>query len=143
MAGAHDRGAHTPDARVEARLNAAFGALYPTLLDEAPERAAWSRLPMEQVDAAIVAARDRVGETGHALGFRTLLKQELDAACDLTPPVMPFEAPALSGDRIVRQREIRHDERARDLERQVELRRDELRAQAARLLRERTPGQDD
>lgn len=136
-------GVHDPDDRAQARLRAAFGALYPTLLDEAPERAAWARLGMEQVEAMIADARSRVSEAGHALGFRTLLKQELDAACDLTPPVMPFEAPALSGDRIVRQREIRHDERARDLERQVELRRDELRAQAARLLRERTPGQDD
>lgn len=143
MAGAHDRRAHTPDARVEARLNAAFGALYPTLLDEAPERAAWSRLPMEQIDAAIVAARDRVGETGHALGFRTLLKQELDAACRLTPPVMSFEARTVPGDRAVRRREARHDERARDLERRAQLRRDELHAQAARLLRDRASRDDD
>lgn len=132
-----------PDERVRARLRAAFGALYPTLLDEAPERAAWTRLGMERIEAAIADARDRVGEAGHALGFRTLLKQELDAACDLTPPVMPFEATSLPGDRIVRQREVRHDERARDLERQAEARRDELRAQAARLLRERVPDEDD
>ena len=135
-------GVHHPDDRVQARLRAAFGALYPTLLDEAPERAAWARLGMERVEAAIAEARNRVGEAGHALGFRTLLKQELDAACDLSPPVMPFEAPALSGDRLVRQREARHDERARDRERQAELRRDELRAQAARLLRRRKPGED-
>lgn len=134
---------HDPDERAQARLRAAFGALYPTLLDEAPERAAWARLGMERVEAAIADARERVGEAGHALGFRTLLKQELDAACDLTPPVMPFEAAGLSGDRIVRQREARHDERARDRERQTQARRDELRAQAARLLRGPTPGEDD
>lgn len=134
---------HDPDERAQARLRAAFGALYPTLLDEAPERAAWTRLGMERVESAIADARDRVGEAGHALGFRTLLKQELDAACDLSPPVMPFEAPSVSGDRIVRQREARHDERARDLERQAEARRDELRAQAARLLRGRAADEDD
>lgn len=138
MAGAHD-----PDARVEARLRAAFGALYPTLLDEAPERAAWARLRMERVEAAIADARDRIGETGHALGFRTLLKQELDAACDLTPPVMSFETQSVPGDRAVRRREDRHDERARDLERRSQLRRDELHAQAARLLHDRASRDDD
>ena len=136
-------GMNGPDERVHARLRSAFGALLPTLLAEAPERAAWTRLGMERVEASIADARARVGEAGHALGFRTLLKQELDAACDLSPPVMSFEAPALSGDRIVRRREARHDERARDRERQAELRRDELRAQAARLLRGRTSGEDD
>lgn len=138
MAGARDDGA-----RVEARLRAAFGALYPTLLDEAPERAAWTRLPMARVEAAIADAQGRIGETGHALGFRTLLKQELDAACDLSPPVMSFEAQSVPGDRTVRRREARHDERARDHERRAQLRRDELHAQAARLLSDRASRDDD
>jgi hypothetical protein len=126
-------------ARVAARLRAAFGPLYATLVSEAPEREAWTRLGLAQVEEAMGRARERVGDPGHALGFRTLLKQELDAVCDLTPPVMSFEAPSLPPDRTVLRREARRDERARERERQAELRRDELRAQARRLLTDDDP----
>lgn len=124
-----------PDGRVARRLRSAFGPLYDTLIAEAPERAAWTSLGMETIEHAIERARERVGEAGHALGFRTLLKQELDALCDLAPPVMPFETSSLPPDRQVRQRALRHDERQRERERRDERRRDELRAQAADLLR--------
>ena len=126
-------------ARVAARLRSAFGPLYATLVSEAPEREAWTRLGLAQVEEAMGRARERVGDPGHALGFRTLLKQELDAVCDLTPPVMSFEAPSLPPDRTVLRREARRDERARERERQAELRRDELRAQARRLLTDDDP----
>jgi hypothetical protein len=121
-------------ARVAARLRAAFGPLYGTLISEAPEREAWTRLGLTQVEDAMARARERMGEPGHALGFRTLLKQELDAVCDLTPPAMSFEAPSLPPDRLAMKREARRDERARERERQAELRRDELRAQARLVL---------
>jgi hypothetical protein len=121
-------------ARVAARLRAAFGPLLETLTSEAPEREAWTRLGLAELEAAIARARERLGEPGHALGFRTLLKQELDDACDLAPPAMSFEASSLPPDRRTVQREARRDERARERERQAELRRDELRAQARRLL---------
>lgn len=128
-----------PDARVQARLRSAFGRLYPTLIDEAPEREAWSRLGFAHLEEAIARARSRVGEPGHALGFRTLLKQELDAACDLAPPAMGFEASTLPPDRPLLQREARRDERARERERQAQTRRDELYRQAARLLTDDDP----
>lgn len=125
----------TPDPRVLSRLRSAFGALYETLVDEAPERAAWSGLGMGEIEAAIVRARERVGEGGHALGFRTLLKQELDACCDLAPPVMSFEAASLPVERRWAVREARRDLRVREGERRAQERRTELQAQAARLLR--------
>lgn len=123
-----------PDPRVQARLASAFGRLYETLIMEAPDRAAWSRLGREELQAAMDRARARIGEPGHALGFRTLLKQELDAACDLAPPAMSFEAPTLPPDRRSAVRATRRDEHARERERQTENRRDELRRQAAGLL---------
>jgi hypothetical protein len=91
-------------------------------------------LGLAQVEDAMARARERMGDPGHALGFRTLLKQELDALCDLAPPAMGFEASSLPPDRLTMKREVRRDERARERERQAELRRDELRAQARRLL---------
>lgn len=124
-----------PDPRVTRRLRSAFGTLYDTLIDEAPERAAWATLGMASLETAISRARERVGEPGHALGFRTLLKQELDAACDLTPPIEAFEASSLPAERTVRQRAARDDERRRERERRDEARREELRAQAEALLR--------
>lgn len=124
-----------PDDRVARRLRSAFGGLYETLIEEAPERAAWVGLGMGEVEAAIERARARIDEPGHALGFRTLLKQELDACCDLAPSVMPFETSTLPADRVVRQRALRNDERQRERERRDEVRRDELRAQAVELLR--------
>ena len=120
--------------RVVARLRSAFGPLYPTLIEEAPEREAWSALGFDAIEAAIERARARVGEPGHALGFKTLLKQELDATCDLAPPIQPFEASSLPPDRAWRQREVRRDERARDRERAAQARRDDLYAQARDLL---------
>lgn len=134
MASDRTSGPTSDRARILARLRAAFGPLYETLTSEAPEREAWTRLGLAQVENAMSRARSRIGEPGHALGFRTLLKQELDALCDLTPPAMSFEASSLPPDRRTMQREARRDERARDRERQAELRRDELRAQARRLL---------
>ncbi|MEX2501787.1 MAG: hypothetical protein WD336_05375 [Trueperaceae bacterium] len=125
-------------AAVARRLRAAFGPLYATLVEEAPERAAWTRLGMAEVETAMQQARDRAGEPGHALGFRTLLKQELDALCELAPPVMSFEASTVAADRQVRQQARRLDERARDQERRAQTRRDELWAQAARLASERS-----
>lgn len=126
---------HRPDPRVLARLRSAFGALYDTLVDEAPERSAWCGIGMEELETAIARARERVGEPGHALGFRTLLKQELDALCDLAPPVMSFEASTVAPDRRHAVREARRDERARERERRTGERRAELAAQADRLLR--------
>ncbi|MDR9392088.1 MAG: hypothetical protein RI554_08690 [Trueperaceae bacterium] len=120
--------------RVVARLRSAFGPLYPTLIEEAPEREAWSALGFDAVEAAIERARARVGEPGHALGFKTLLKQELDATCDLAPPIQPFEASSLPPDRAWRQREVRRDERARERERAAQGRRNDLYAQARDLL---------
>lgn len=120
--------------RVVARLRSAFGPLYPTLIAEAPEREAWSALGFDAVEAAIERARARVGEPGHALGFKTLLKQELDATCDLAPPIQPFEASSLPPDRAWRQREVRRDERARERERAAQGRRNDLYAQARDLL---------
>lgn len=134
------------DGRVARRLRSAFGTLYDTLIAEAPERAAWSTLGLETIEHATERARERVGEPGHALGFRTLLKQELDTLCDLAPAVMPFESSSVPGDRQVRQRAVRQDERQRERERRDERRRDELRAQAAHLLRavgdDAIPGDD-
>lgn len=118
---------------VRHRLRAAFGPLYETLLVEAPERAAWAELSMQELERLMSRARERVGEPGHALGFRTLLKQELDAHCDLAPPPMTFEAPSLPLSRTVVMREARRDERARERERIAHDRREELRAQAIRL----------
>jgi len=132
-----------PDPRVLRRLRSAFGPLYDTLIDEAPERAAWATLGFERLETLMARARERVGEPGHALGFRTLLKQELDASCDLTPPVMPFESSSLPAERSVRQRAIRDDERRRERERRDEARREELRAQAASLLRALADRQED
>lgn len=123
-----------PDPHAAKRLRSAFGALYDTLIAEAPERAAWSTLGPDAIEAAVGRARERVGEAGHALGFRTLLKQELDTACDLAPPVMPFEGSSVGSDRIVRERALREDERHRERERRDQLRKRELRDQAARLL---------
>lgn len=125
-----------PDPRVLSRLRSAFGSLYDTLTTEAPERAAWCTLGMDEVTAAMGRARERVGEPGHSLGFRTLLKQELDARCELAPPVMSFEASSLPVERRWAVREARRDERARAGERNANERRTELRAQAARLLRD-------
>ncbi len=137
------------DVRVARRLRAAFGPLYEVLISEAPERAAWTRLGWDEVETAMRRARERVLEPGHALGFRTLLKQELDARCDLAPPVMPFEASVLPGDRAVLQRAWRDDVRARERERSSQERRDHLWQQAARLARgepargEAAPADDD
>lgn len=128
------------DPRVLARLRAAFGPLYETLVAEAPERAAWCTLGPDEIAAAMDRARERVGEPGHGLGFRTLLKQELDARCDLTPPAMSFEAPSLPPERRWAVREARRDERARAGERRAQERRQELRDQAARILRDGESG---
>jgi hypothetical protein len=100
---------------------------------------------MEELEALMARARERVAEPGHALGFRTLLKQELDARCDLAPPAMTFEAPTLPASRQYLMREARRDERARDRERAAHARREEWRAQAARLLRDAgdAPGDPD
>lgn len=124
-----------PDPRALSRLKSAFGGLYDTLQSEAPERAAWCALGLGEIEAAIVRARERVGETGHALGFRTLLKQELDAHCDLAPPMLSFEAASLPEGRRSAVREARRDETARARERHANARREELQAQAARMLR--------
>lgn len=122
--------------RVLTRLRSAFGALYDTLLEEAPERTAWCDLGFAEIEAAVQRARSRVGEAGHSLGFRTLLKQELDVSCDLAPAVMPFEAASLPVERRWAVREARRDQRQRDGERRAQERRAELRAQALRLLRD-------
>lgn len=122
------------DRRTLARLKAAFGPLYDTLVSEAPERAAWGTLGFEEIEKAIARARERMGEGGHALGFRTLLKQELDARCELTPPVMSFETSSLPVERRWAVREARRDERERAGERRAQERRDELHRQAFRLL---------
>lgn len=100
---------------------------------------------MDELEALMARARERIAEPGHALGFRTLLKQELDARCELTPPPMTFEAPTLPVSRHYLMREARRDERARDRERAAHARREELRAQAARLLRDAgdAPGDPD
>ena len=123
-----------PDPRVQARLRSAFGALYDTLIEEAPERAAWSHLGLGAVESAIDRARQRVDDPGIALGFRTLLKQELDAACDLAPAIMPFEASSLPVERSVLQRVLRDDERTREREHAQEQRRKDLWAQARSLM---------
>jgi len=123
-----------PDRQVAARLRAAFGALYETLMMEAPERAAWSDLPFAEIEAAMRRARDRVAEPGHSLGFRTLLKQELDEVCDLAPAAMPFEASSLPEDRRGHLLRVQRDERTRERERRYEARRQELWRQAAALL---------
>ncbi len=125
--------------RVLRRLSSAFGGLYDTLVDEAPERSAWLTLGMSEVEAAMDRARLRMDDPGIALGFRTLLKQELDNVCDLSPAIQPFEASSLPAERALRQRIVRHDERSREQERAVELRRNELRDQARALLRREEP----
>lgn len=117
------------------RIRAAFGALLDALLDESPARTAWLELDRGEVDAAFARARERLEEPGHALGFRTLLKQELDARCHVEAVPMSFEAPTLPPDRRWRTREARRDERARERERIEQVRRDRLREQAAELLR--------
>lgn len=122
------------------RLRAAFGKLLPTLLDEVPARGAWLELAREETDAAFERARLRADDPGHALGFRTLLKQELDDACGIEARPMSFEAPDRTTDPRARQREARFDRRARQREAGAQDRRDALRAQAARLLR---PGGED
>lgn len=119
------------------RVRGAFGKLLDTLLDEAPARASWLELDPSEVDAAFARARERLEDPGHALGFRTLLKQELDARCHVDAVPMTFEAPTLPPDQRWRTREAKRDERARERERAEEVRRDRLRDQAARLLRER------
>jgi hypothetical protein len=116
--------------RTARRLKSAFGALYGTLMQEAPERAAWEALAFETLDACIKRARARVGEAGHSLGFKTLLKQELDEVCALTPAVMPFEAQTAAGQgREVRKIVWAEDRKARDRERAANLRRNEMLAQ--------------
>ena len=116
-----------PRDRTIARLRSAFGPLYETLKQEAPERAAWEGLEFSALEACIARARGRVGEGGHALGFKTLLKQELDAECGLTPAVMPFEAQTAAGQgREVRKIVWAEDRKARDRERAANMRRNEM-----------------
>lgn len=121
------------------RVRAAFGKLLPTLLDEVPARSAWLELASEETEAAFERARHRADDPGHALGFRTLLKQELDTICGIEATPMSFEASDRTHDVRAREREGRRDRREREREAGAQERRDALRAQAARLLR----GDDD
>ena len=122
------------DPRTVGRLKAAFGSLLDALVDEAPERSAWSTLPFPELESAIGRARARVGEPGHALGFRTLLKQELDDACGLAPTPMTFERGTVATERMWNAREHRVDERSRERERAEAERRNDLIRQARALL---------
>ena len=124
----------TADPRTMPRLRAAFGALLDALMDEAPERTAWGALPFPEVEGAIERARARIGEPGHALGFRTLLKQELDDTCGLSPAPMGFERATLPAQRMWNARERRNDERSRATERREVDRRNDLIRQARDLL---------
>lgn len=117
------------------RVRAAFGSLLSVLVDEVPARAAWLELAPDELEGAFERARHRLDDPGHALGFRTVLKQELDALCGIEAIPMSFEASTVASDARWRTREARRDERARDRERQAQHRRDQLREQAARLLR--------
>ncbi len=120
-------------------LQSALGPLLATLLDEAPERAAWLELSAEQIHEAIRAAQTRSNERGMKLGFRTLLKQQLDDACDLAPAPMEFETPYLGHDDVARRpasRAWRDDRDARKAESRAEERKKELWEQARRLMRE-------
>lgn len=131
---------HDPaSSRTTRRLKSAFGALYSTLIQEAPERAAWEALAFETLEACIERARARVGEAGHSLGFKTLLKQELDEVCGLTPAVMPFEVPTAAGQgREVRKIVWAEDRKARDRERAANLRRNEMLAQLRKVVTAKT-----
>lgn len=121
--------------RTAKRLQSAFGALYGTLMQEAPERLAWEALAFETIEECIKRARARVGEPGHRLGFKTLLKQELDAVCALTPAVMPFEAQTEAGQgREVRKIVWAEDRKARDRERAANVRRNEMLAQLREVM---------
>ena len=79
-------------------LASAFGTLLPTLLAEAPERRAWTRLEPDAVRNAIRAAQARATDAAMKMGFRTLLKQQLDAACELAPAPMEFETSYMSAE---------------------------------------------
>ena len=123
----------------DALLRSAFGDLLATLLDEAPERRAWTRLEPAEVERAIRAAQRRAKDPAMKMGFRTLLKQQLDAACDLAPAPMEFETSYMTFDEKQARpasRAWRDDRDAREAEQRAEARKRDLWEQARRLVDE-------
>ena len=127
------------DIDTDSLLTSAFGALLPTLLDEAPERRAWTRLEPDRVREAIRAAQARAKDPAMKMGFRTLLKQQLDAACELATAPMEFETSYMTPEEAQARpasRAWRDDRDAREAERRAEARKRDLWAQARKLVDE-------